>query len=166
MMQSVVFRCVLAAALLQAAPGCRRKPRRFLRNFRAHGGCSHVGGHVADAGGKCHSHSNTTSAVALLTRQRRSSRKVHWKNARIDYDRGYIEQAQHQLDAAEANYRKAIEWIRSNLNRTPRWAAFAGAQQQWQKLGMSWNRSYVATGQRRCPPDGRECCAHAGTGRC
>ena len=61
------------------------------------------------------------------------------ENARIDYDRGYIEQAQHQNATARSQLPQGrSKSIRSNLNRTLRWDICWRRSNNGQKLGMSW----------------------------
>ncbi len=70
-------------------------------------------------------------AVALLSKAEALEPEGSLENARIDYDRGYIEQAQHQNATAEANYRKAIEVDPKQFESHAALGHLLASQQQW-----------------------------------
>ena len=89
------------------------------------------------------------------------------QNARIFYDRGYIEQAQHQLPAAEADYRKAIGIDPKQFESHAALGHLLAQQQQWNDARHELETAVTlqpATGDPR--QAGCRCCAHTGTRGC
>jgi len=76
-------------------------------------------------------HQQYAHAVALLAKAEAIEPPDSLENARIDYDRGYIEQAQHQDATAEANYRKAIEVDPKQFESHAALGHLLASQQQW-----------------------------------
>lgn len=70
-------------------------------------------------------------AATLLDKAAALEPEESLENARIDYDRGYIEQAQHQNATAEANYRKAEEIDPKQFEAHAALGRLLAAQQQW-----------------------------------
>ncbi|MGA7706325.1 MAG: tetratricopeptide repeat protein [Acidobacteriaceae bacterium] len=70
-------------------------------------------------------------AVALLKKAEAVEPAESLGNARIDYDRGYIEQAQHQNATAEANYRKAEEIDPKQIESHAALGHLLASEQQW-----------------------------------
>jgi tetratricopeptide (TPR) repeat protein len=70
-------------------------------------------------------------AVALLSKAEALEPDDSLENARLDYDRGYIEQAQHQNSTAEANYRKAMEVDPKQFESHAALGHLLAAQQKW-----------------------------------
>lgn len=70
-------------------------------------------------------------AVALLGKAEALEPEDSLENARLDYDRGYIEQAQHQNATAEANYRKAIEVDAKQFESHAALGHLLASQQKW-----------------------------------
>ena len=76
-------------------------------------------------------HQQYDHANALLNKAEALEPEDSLENARIDYDRGYIEQAQHQDTTAEANYRKAIEVDPKQFESHAALGHLLASQQQW-----------------------------------
>jgi tetratricopeptide (TPR) repeat protein len=76
-------------------------------------------------------HQEYDQAVALLNKAEAVEPAESLENARIDYDRGYIEQAQHQNATAEANYRKAEEIDPKQFESHAALGHLLASQQQW-----------------------------------
>lgn len=72
-------------------------------------------------------------AVILLDKAAAAEPADALENARIDYDRGYIEQAQHQPGLAEANYRKAEGIDPKQFESHAALGHLLASQQQWQE---------------------------------
>jgi tetratricopeptide (TPR) repeat protein len=76
-------------------------------------------------------HQEYDHAVALLNKAEAVEPAESLENARIDYDRGYIEQAQHQNATAETNYRKAEEIDPKQFESHAALGHLLASQQQW-----------------------------------
>jgi tetratricopeptide (TPR) repeat protein len=70
-------------------------------------------------------------ALSLLNKASAGEPADSLQNARIFYDRGYVEQAQHQLPAAEADYRKAIGVDAKQFESHAALGRLLAQQQQW-----------------------------------
>lgn len=109
MMQCVVLRCVMAAALLQATTGLQAQTTPLPA------GTSEPTVDAPASAATLLSQAETAialgqydKALPLLNKAIEREPAGSLDDARIFYDRGYVEQARHQLDAAETYYRKAI----------------------------------------------------------
>jgi tetratricopeptide (TPR) repeat protein len=76
-------------------------------------------------------HKQYDHAIVLLNKAEAIEQPDSLENARIDYDRGYIEQAQHQDTTAQANYRKAIEVDPKQFESHAALGHLLASQQQW-----------------------------------
>lgn len=76
-------------------------------------------------------HQQYDYAVTLLNKAEAIEPVDSLENARIDYDRGYIEQAQHQNATAEANYRKAEKIDPKQFESHAALGHLLASQQKW-----------------------------------
>lgn len=72
-------------------------------------------------------------ALPLLNKALAAGPANSTENARIFYDRGYVEQAQHQLTAAAADYRKAESLDPKQFESYAALGRLLTSQQQWQE---------------------------------
>ena len=132
MKQSVVFRCVMTVGFLAAA-GWMQAQTTALPPGTSEPGVN-APTSAATYLGKAEtaiSQQQYDRAVVLLDKAEAVEPAESLENARIDYDRGYIEQAQHQNATAEANYRKAIEVDPKQFESHAALGHLLASQQQW-----------------------------------
>ncbi|MGC1873158.1 MAG: tetratricopeptide repeat protein [Acidobacteriaceae bacterium] len=132
MKQSVVLRCVLAAAFLAPAVWTQAQTTPLPP------GTSEPGVNAPTSATTYMNQAETAiaqqqydHALALLNKAEALEPEDSLENARIDYDRGYIEQAQHQNATAEANYRKAEQIDPKQFESHAALGHLLASQQQW-----------------------------------
>lgn len=132
MKQSVILKYVLAAGFLAGAGWMRAQTTPLPPGTSEPGvnAPTSAATYLNDAENAI-AHQQYDRAVALLTKAEAIEPPDSLENARIDYDRGYIEQAQHQDATAEANYRKAIEVDPKQFESHAALGHLLASQQQW-----------------------------------
>ncbi len=161
MMQSVVLQCVLAAALLQATPGLQAQtaplpPGTSEPTVDAPMSATTLLSLAENAIAL----GQYDKALPLLTKAQGREPEGSLEVARIFYDRGYIEQAQHQLDAAAADYRKAIAIDPKQFEAHAALGRILAQQQQWKEA-----RRQLELAAKLQPASGDEPQAIAGVAR-
>ena len=132
MKQSVVLQYVMAAGFL-AAGACMQAQTTPLPPGTSEPGVNAptpAATYLGEAENAI-AHQQYDNAAALLNKAEAIEPPDSLENARIDYDRGYIEQAQHQDATAEANYRKAIEVDPKQFESHAALGHLLASQQQW-----------------------------------
>jgi tetratricopeptide (TPR) repeat protein len=132
MMQSVVLRYVLAVAFLPAALWMQAQttplpPGTSDPSVNAPTSAATFLNEAETA----IAHQDYEHAGTLLDKALAVEPADSLENARIDYDRGYIEQAQHQNAIAEANYRKAADIDPKQFESHAALGHLLASQQQW-----------------------------------
>ncbi|MEO6964803.1 MAG: tetratricopeptide repeat protein [Acidobacteriaceae bacterium] len=138
MMQSFVLRCILGTALLQAPgyalaqitplpPGTTDPSRDNSVDAPTSAATFLSEAETAIASGEY------AKAIPLLNKSLALEPADSPEKARALYDRGYAEQAQHQLDAAEADYRKAIDIDPKQFESHAALGRMLAQQTQWAK---------------------------------
>jgi tetratricopeptide (TPR) repeat protein len=132
MKQSVLIRCVLAAGFLAAGSWMQAQttplpPGTSEPSVNAPTSAATYLNEAETAIAK----QEYDHAAALLKKAEAVEPADSLENARIDYDRGYIEQAQHQNATAEANYRKAEEIDPKQFESHAALGHLLASQQRW-----------------------------------
>jgi tetratricopeptide (TPR) repeat protein len=133
-MQLFVLRCAVAAALLPAAVWMQAQtaplpPGTSVPTVNAPtSAATFLAGAETAIAREDYEHALPLLNKALAAEPANSS-----ENARIFYDRGYVEQAQHQLAAAEADYRKAESLDSKQFESYAALGRLLASQQQWQE---------------------------------
>ena len=132
MMQSFVLRCVLVAAFLPAGVWMQAQTTPLPPGTSEPGvnAPTSAATYLSEAETAI-AHQEYDHAVALLNKAEAVEPAGSLENARIAYDRGYIEQAQHQNATAEANYRKAEEIDPKQFEPHAALGHLLASQQQW-----------------------------------
>ena len=132
MMQSFVLRCVLVAAFLPAGVWMQAQTTPLPPGTSEPGvnAPTSAATYLSEAETAI-AHQEFDHAVALLNKAEAVETAGSLENARIAYDRGYIEQAQHQNATAEANYRKAEEIDPKQFESHAALGHLLASQQQW-----------------------------------
>ncbi len=131
-MRSVVFRCVIAAAFFPAVPWMQAQmtplpPGTSAPTANAPASATTYLSEAENAIGR----RDYDHAVSLLNQAAAIEPADSLESARIYYDRGYIEQAQHQPGAAEANYRKAESIDPKQFESHAALGHLLASQQKW-----------------------------------
>ena len=132
MMQSFVLRCVMAVVLLQTAGWMQAQTAPLPP------GTSDPSVNAPTSAATFLSEAENaialedyTKALSLLNKAVASEPADSPEGARALYDRGYVEQAQHQLAAAEADYRKAASIDPKQFESHAALGRILAQQEQW-----------------------------------
>jgi len=132
MKQSVTFKCVVVAGSLAAGTWLQAQTTPLPPGTSVPGvNAPTSGATYLNEAETAIAHQQYDDAVALLNKAEAVEPAGSLENARIDYDRGYIEQAQHQNATAEANYRKAAAIDPKQFESHAALGYLLASEQQW-----------------------------------